>query len=119
MIEEKETQLKHYFELSKAILNALNQVEEDKVLGLIEQREVCISTINRLDAKAGMVLMNERIQLQLAELASLEKEIQIQMEQTMKKLSKRVRYAQNEQYLKSQYEDRVTVSKGVFYDSKK
>lgn len=119
MIEEKETQLKQYFELSKAILHALHIGEEGKVPGLIEQREVCISTINKLDAQAGIVLMNEIIQVQLTELTALEKEIQNQMQQTMKQLSKRVRYAQNEQYLRSQYEDRVTVSKGVFYDSKK
>ncbi|WP_045518440.1 hypothetical protein [Neobacillus niacini] len=119
MIEEKETQLKQYFELSKAILHALHRGEEEKVPGLIEQREVCISTINKLDAQAGIVLMNEIIQVQLTELTALEKEIQNQMQQTMKQLSKRVRYAQNEQYLRSQYEDRVTVSKGVFYDSKK
>ncbi|MEH7009965.1 hypothetical protein V7087_03985 [Neobacillus niacini] len=119
MIEEKETQLKQYFELSKAILHALHRGEEEKVPGFIEQREVCISTINKLDAQAGIVLMNEIIQVQLTELTALEKEIQNQMQQTMKQLSKRVRYAQNEQYLRSQYEDRVTVSKGVFYDSKK
>jgi hypothetical protein len=119
MIEEKETQLKQYYELSKAILNALHQGEEEKVPVLIEQREGCISTINKLDAQAGMVLRNEIIQVQLTELTILEKEIQNQLQQTMEKLLKRVRYAQNEQYLRSQYEDRVTVSKGVFYDSKK
>ncbi|MEH7273616.1 hypothetical protein [Neobacillus vireti] len=119
MIEEKETQLKQYYELSKTIMSALLQGDEEKVPLLIQQREVCISTINKLDAQAGMVLINEVIQMQLTELTALEKEIQKQMQQTMKKLSNRVRYAQNEQYLRSQYEDRVTVSKGVFYDSKK
>lgn len=119
MIEEKETQLKHYFKLSKAILNALYQGEEEKVPVLIEQREICISTINKLDAKAGAILMNHFIQAHLMELTILEKEIQNQMQKTMKKLSNRVRHAQNEQYLRSQYEERITVSKGVFYDSKK
>jgi hypothetical protein len=119
MIEEKETQLKQYFGLSKAILSALHQGEEVKVPGLIQQREACISTINKLDNQAGKILINENIQVQLIGLAALEKEIQNQMQQTMKRLSNRVRYAQNEQYLRSQYEERVTVSKGVFYDSKK
>jgi hypothetical protein len=119
MIEEKESLLEQYFEISKAILNALHQGEEEKVPVLIEQREGCISTINKLDVEAGMVLMNEIIHVQLTELTILEKEIQNQLQQTMKKLSMRVRYAQNEQYLRSQYEDRVKVSKGVFYDSKK
>jgi CRISPR/Cas system CMR subunit Cmr4 (Cas7 group RAMP superfamily) len=119
MIEEKETQLKRYFEISKAILNALHQGDDEKVPILIEQREVCISTINKLDAEAGKILMNEIIQVQLTELSALEKEIQNQLQQTMEKLSTRVRYAQNEHYLRSQYDDRVTVSKGVFYDSKK
>lgn len=119
MIEEKETQLKQYFELSKAILSALQLGEEEKVPLLIEQREICISTINKLDNQAGTVLSNERIQVQLRELTTLEKEIQNQMQKTMKKLSNRVRHAQNEQYLRSQYDDRITVSKGVFYDSKK
>ncbi|SDM91122.1 hypothetical protein [Bacillus sp. OK048] len=119
MIEVKETQLKQYFTLSKAILTALHQGEEEKVPVLIEQREVCISTINKLDEEAGMVLINETIQMQLTELTALEMEIQNQMQQTMKRLSNHVRYVHNEQYLRSQYEDRVTVSKGVFYDSKK
>ncbi|NWQ39670.1 hypothetical protein MLOOGBEN_03015 [Bacillus sp. EB106-08-02-XG196] len=119
MIEEKETLLKQYFELSKSILNALHQGEVEKVPVLIEQREVCISTIDRLDAKAGMVLLNEIIQVQLTELSVYEKEIQNQLKQTMKKLSNRVRYMQNEQNLRSQYEDRISVSKGVFYDSKR
>jgi len=86
---------------------------------LLERREVCISSINKVDAEAGGILMNEFIQVQLTEISTLEKEIQNQMQQVMKKLSNRVRYAQNEQYLRSQYEDRVAVSKGVFYDSKK
>jgi CRISPR/Cas system CMR subunit Cmr4 (Cas7 group RAMP superfamily) len=119
MLGEKETQLKQYFELSKAILNALHQGEEEKVPVLLERREVCISSINKVDAEAGGILMNEFIQVQLTEISTLEKEIQNQMQQVMKKLSNRVRYAQNEQYLRSQYEDRVAVSKGVFYDSKK
>lgn len=119
MIEEKETQLKQYFKLSRAILDALHQGEEEKVPVLIEQREGCISTINKLDEEAGMILMNETIKVQLTELTTLEKEIQYQLQQTMKQLSNRVRYAKNEQYLRSQYEDRVAVSKGVFYDSKK
>lgn len=119
MIEEKETQLKQYFELSKAILSALHQGEEEKVPVLIEQREACISSINKLDTQAGMILINEIIQAQLTELTTLEKEIHNHMQQTMKKLSNRVRSAQNEQYIRSQYEDQVTVSKGVFYDSKK
>ncbi|MFS0775130.1 hypothetical protein ABC255_03805 [Neobacillus sp. 3P2-tot-E-2] len=119
MIEEKETQLKQYLELTKAVSKALHQGEEGKVPVLIEKREACISTINKLDAEAGMVLINENIQAQLEELIILEKEIQSKMQHMMKRLSHRVRYAQNEQYLRSQYEDWVTVSKGVFYDSKK
>lgn len=119
MIEEKEILLKQYFELSKAVLSTLQQGEEEKVPSLIEQREACISSINKLDNHAGMILINEVIQAQLMELTTLEKEIQNQMQQTMKKLSNRVRNAQNERNLRSQYEDRGTVSKGVFYDSKK
>jgi hypothetical protein len=119
MIEEKETQLRQYFELSKEILSALHQGEEEKVPGLIEQREACICTINKLDTQAGMILINEIIQAQLKEITPLENEIKNRMQQTMKKLSNRVRSAQNERYLRIQYEDRGTVSKGVFYDSKK
>lgn len=119
MIEEKETLLKQYLELSKSILNALHQGEMEKVPVLIEQREGCISTINKLDAQAGRVLVNEIIQVQLTELSVYENKIQIQLQQAMKKLTNHVRYTQNEQYLRSQYEDRVSVSKGVFYDSKK
>ncbi|MEH7112344.1 hypothetical protein V7124_08165 [Neobacillus niacini] len=119
MLKEKETQLKQYYALSHAILTALHQGEEEKVPVLIEKREVCIASINKLDTEAGLVLMNETIQMLLTELTAFEKEIQNQMQQTMKRLSNHVRSVNNEQYLRSQYEDRVTVSKGVFYDSKK
>ncbi|GHH99982.1 flagellar protein FliT [Neobacillus kokaensis] len=119
MITKKEEQLQHYFELSKRILEALQQGAEDLVPGLLEQREVCISSINKVDGEAGSLLMSDTIREQLNRLTVLEKEIQSQLQLTMRKLSNRIRSEQRNQFIKSQYEDLTGVSKGVFYDRTK
>jgi hypothetical protein len=114
-IEEKEKQLKQYFEISSAMLDALHQGLEEQVPALLEKRETCISKIDELDRSAGGLLLNERIEEQLKKLAALEEEILLKMQQSLKKLSNRIRFAKNER----QYEEVSTVSKGVFYDRKK
>ncbi|MED4203779.1 hypothetical protein [Neobacillus mesonae] len=119
MIAEKELRLQQYFELSVKVLKVLHQGAEEQLLDLLEQRDVCIAAINELDARAGNLLMNETITGQLNRIAELEKEIQSQLQLAMKKLSSRVRSEQRNQYIKNQYEDLTTVSKGVFYDRKK
>lgn len=119
MIEEKEEQLRQFLAISVRMLDALQEGMGDIVPGLLEEREVCMAAIDKIDREAGFLLMNERIETLLKELAPLEEKLLQQMQQTLRNLSNRVRTEQNDQYLKSQYEDRSTVSKGVFYDRKK
>ncbi|WP_342429533.1 hypothetical protein [Neobacillus sp. FSL H8-0543] len=119
MLAEKEAQLQQFTEISKAMLGVLDKGDGDQIPGLLEKRQGCILTINKLDEEAGKILMNEQIQELLKSLAPLEAEILKQLQEMMNKLSDRMRYEQNAEYLKSQYEERETVSKGVFYDSQK
>lgn len=119
MLEEKKVQLKQYHELSMRLLDTLLQGSVDDVPGLIEQREVCISAINKLDETAGTLLMNKQIQEQLTELMNLELEIKKHLQQSLQRLANRVRLAQNEQYITKRYDEQMPVSKGVFYDKKK
>jgi hypothetical protein len=119
MIKKKEEQLRYYFEISVKMMDALEEGMEDKVPTLLEEREVCITAIDKIDREAGVLLMNEQIEIQLKELAALEAKLFQQLQQALRKLSNRVRIEKNDQYLKSQYEDLPTVSKGVFYDKTK
>ncbi len=119
MIKKKEEQLRHYFELSVRMMDALQEGMEDKVPALLEEREVCITAIDKIDREAGVLLMNEQIEIQLKELAALEAKLLHQLQESLKKLSNRVRLEQNDHYLKSQYEERSIISKGVFYDKTK
>jgi hypothetical protein len=119
MIEKKEEQLRHYFELSVRMMDALQNGMDDKVPKLLEEREVCITSIDKIDREAGVLLMNEQIEIQLKELATLEAKLLQQLQESLKKLSNRVRLEQNDHYLKSQYVERSIISKGVFYDKKK
>jgi hypothetical protein len=119
MIVQKEAHLKLYYELTKQLLNLFSQGKEDDIQSLLESREDCIASINKLDEEAGRILTNKQIQQLLYELMEIEKDILKHMEQTMRKLDHQVRFAQNEQYLTKQYEDQLSVSKGIFYDKSK
>jgi hypothetical protein len=119
MIKKKEEQLRNYFEISVRMMDALQEGKENKVPRLLEERELCITEIDKIDREAGFPLMNNQIEAQLKELAALEVKLLEQLQQALRKLSNRVRIEKNDHFLKSQYEDRPTVSKGVFYDRTK
>lgn len=119
MTEEKEELLKQYYQHTKAMYEALVQGRQEEFFHLLETREDCISAINELDAAAGIRLKNERMEYLYQQLAELEEGIQKELQFTLGKLSKQVRFAQNEKFLTQQYEETISVSKGVFYDAKK
>jgi uncharacterized protein YdcH (DUF465 family) len=119
MIEEKEDLLKQYFQLSKAMHDALVHGKDDDFISLLEKRETIITSINQLEKKAGSRLMNDQINQLLKVQLKLEEEIQNELQNSLEKMAKQVRFAQNETFLTKQYEGNTPVSKGVFYDQKK
>lgn len=119
MIEDKEIHLNTYYELTMKLLNSFVQGKEDDIPGLLDSREECITAINQLDEAAGEILMNKHIKQRLSELMEIEQDIRKHMEQSMRRLANQVRFVQNEQYLTKQYEDPLSVSKGIFYDKSK
>jgi hypothetical protein len=119
MLDKKESLFNTYYELTKNLLNSFIQGNETDIVQLLDSREECIAAINQLDEAAGKVLMNERLQKLVTELVEMEKDIRKYMDLSMKRLANQVRFAQNEQYLSKQYEDPISVSKGIFYDKSK
>jgi hypothetical protein len=119
MIEQKEVQLNKYYELTLKLLDSFVQGKEDDIAGLLDSREECIHAINLLDEAAGLILTNNQIQQRLSELKEIETDIRKHMELSMRRLGNQIRFAQNEQYLSKQYEDQLSVSKGIFYDKSK
>lgn len=119
MMKQKEDQLNKYYELTTKLLNSFAEGKEDDINSLLQSRDEVIAVINKLDEAAGVILSNKQIQQRLTELMEIEQDIRKHMEQSMKRLSNQVRFAQNEQYLTKQYEDQPSVSKGIFYDKSK
>lgn len=119
MLEQKEALINSYYELTMKLLTSFVQGKEDDIAGLLDSREECITAINQLDEAAGKILTNEQIRKCILELIEVEQDIRKHMELSMKRLANQVRFAQNEQYLTKQYEDPLTISKGIFYDKSK
>jgi hypothetical protein len=119
MIEEKEDLLKQYFQLSKTMYDALVQGNDDDFISLLEKRETIITSIDQLEKTAGSQLMNGQIEQLLKVQLKVEQEIQKELQNSLGKMAKQVRFAQNETFLTKQYEGNIPVSKGVFYDQKK
>ncbi|MBM4764132.1 hypothetical protein [Bacillus sp. B15-48] len=119
MLQAKEAKLKEYVLLTKAMLTALKKGAADDFYELLDKREDCIASMKELDEKAGSILMNENMKLQLQEMVPIEKQIEKLLQQMLLKLSQQTRHAQNETFLTKQYEDSVSVSRGIFYDKKK
>jgi uncharacterized protein YdcH (DUF465 family) len=119
MIEEKEDLLKQYYQLSKAMHDAIVQGKDDDFIRLLEKRETIITSINQLEKNADSRLMNDQIKQLLKVQLKVEKEIQNELQSSLGKMAKQVRLAQNETFLTKQYEGNIPVSKGVFYDQKK
>jgi hypothetical protein len=119
MLNQKEMLFTTYYELTEKLLNSFVQGTEENVVDLLDAREECIAAINTLDKDAGQTLTNDRLQQLITELIDIEKDIRKYMDSSMKRLANQVRFAQNEQYLSKQYEDPISVSKGIFYDKSK
>jgi hypothetical protein len=119
MVEEKEVLLGEYYQLSTTMYDVLVHGKAEEFFALLEKRDEYIASINKLDAASGMRLKNERVENLLNDLLKIEQSIQIELQKTLGKLSQQVRFAQNEKFLTKQYEETITVSKGVFYDEKK
>jgi hypothetical protein len=119
MLEQKESLINMYYELTLNLLNSFVQGKQDDIAGLLDSREKCISSINKLDVQAGQIMINEKIQTRISELIEIEKDIHKHMELSLKRLASQVQLVQNEQYLSKQYEDPLPVSKGIFYDRSK
>lgn len=119
MIEEKEDLLKQYYQLSKTMHQKIVQGKDDDFISLLEKRETIITSISQLEENAGSQLMNDQIDQLLKEQLIVEQEIQKELQNSLGKMAKQVRFAQNETFLTKQYEGNIPVSKGVFYDQKK
>jgi len=100
-------------------MGALVKNKLDDFFSLLEQREAYIARINKLDEAAGTILMNDEMERQLQDILAFEKKIQLILQQLSKKLGQQVRFAQNETFLTKQYEESISVSRGIFYDEKK
>lgn len=119
MFKEKEAHLRQYYLLTESMMKALVHNKENELLSILEEREECIFAIDRLDEASRKPIMNDRIQQQVQAQLALEQHIKKEMQKKMVKLSQQVRSVQNEKFLSKQYEDAISVSKGVFYDIKK
>jgi hypothetical protein len=119
MHTEKEIYLKQYYLLSEAMLEALVHGREEEIFSLLEQRDTCIAAIDSLNqANGDNPIMNDQIKQQLEVQFLLEKKIKQELQIYMKKLNRQVQAGKHETYQTKQYEDTISYSKGVFYDTK-
>lgn len=113
-------QLEKYVSLSMALQEALKSGAVEAVPMLLEQRGDCITVINQLDEAGGKVLLNEPIREMLAGIASLEQDIEQQLQLKKRQLFNLLQSEQqNPRDRRNQYEDWPAVAKGVFYDRRK
>ncbi|WP_059172706.1 flagellar protein FliT [Bacillus sp. FJAT-27445] len=118
MLEEKFVQLKKFGSISEKLLESLKNGRNDEVPALLEERDACISAIDRLDQASGGPFIDIRIKELLMELAEKEKVLNGRFKETLSKMSRSIRDVRQEQYVTRQYDDWVNVTEGYFYDKK-
>ncbi|RHW33313.1 hypothetical protein D1B31_20580 [Neobacillus notoginsengisoli] len=119
MLEEKNAMLRKFGKLSEKLLDALKNGSDDEVPMLLEQREFCISAINKLQEASGTLLTNSETTKLLNELVNKEEELEKRFSKTLQKMSRSIHAVRNEQYVARQYDEWNPVSSGYFYDQRK
>ncbi|MGJ7921956.1 hypothetical protein [Neobacillus sp. LXY-4] len=118
MFKRKEELLREYYHLS-LLLNEMNPQSIDPIQRLLDEREQCITEVNRLDRVYGRMIMNPVIKEQLIKIIKVDRAIKEKLQAMRQSVLAEYSAVKKEQTIKHHYGEPSVVNSGFFYDKRK
>lgn len=118
LFKRKEELLREYYHLS-LLLNEMNPQSIDPIQRLLDEREQCITEVNRLDRVYGRMIMNPVIKEQLIKIIKVDRAIKEKLQAMRQSVLAEYSAVKKEQTIKNHYGEPAVVNSGFFYDKRK
>ncbi|MGG3466024.1 hypothetical protein ABES02_00340 [Neobacillus pocheonensis] len=119
MYQQKLALLKTYYQLTRQLLNEINDEAPEPIQALMNERQNCIEEINQLDRSAGQILINPALKELLQSIFPMEKALQDKLNAQKQKILANIYSLKKEKNIKQHYGEPAAVFTGLFYDKRK